>query len=305
MDEGASSSNSTTITTTNHRYWCHRCTNFVQPTLDAPEIQCPNCQSGFIEEIAAEPHEALNASELLAPLLLNLIHDNSQPAQPPPQLLLPLLQNMSNRRGRRGNRVLVFQDREGSPPLGISLNDYFGGPGLEMLLEYISESGPSQNPNPPAKKEEVEKMARVKIEEITSCPVCMEEFAVGEEVRQMPCNHSFHQECILSWLEMHSTCPVCRYQMPVEEVKEQEEGNTEDRERNEAERIWRTEHRRNRERENQRNGEEAESSRSGGGGESPRSRRRFSGLFQRIMHRLRNNRNNNDNHNRGDNNNNG
>ncbi|KAJ4943917.1 hypothetical protein JOQ06_006410 [Pogonophryne albipinna] len=42
------------------------------------------------------------------------------------------------------------------------------------------------------------------------CSVCKDDYSVGEIVRQLPCNHMFHNDCIVPWLEQHDTCPVCR-----------------------------------------------------------------------------------------------
>lgn len=49
-----------------------------------------------------------------------------------------------------------------------------------------------------------------------SCAVCLDEFEVGNKVKKMPCNHLFHNECLLTWLGKQNTCPACRHELPME-----------------------------------------------------------------------------------------
>ena len=51
------------------------------------------------------------------------------------------------------------------------------------------------------------------------CAVCWDDFKLGEEVRQLKCEHIFHEPCIVPWLELHNTCPVCRQEQEVNPEK--------------------------------------------------------------------------------------
>ncbi|KAM2183493.1 E3 ubiquitin-protein ligase SIRP1-like [Malus sylvestris] len=103
-------------------------------------------------------------------------------------------------------------------PIG-SLGDYYIGPGLDLLLQHLAENDPNRYGTPPAQKEAVEALPTVTIKENLQCSVCLDDFEVGIEAKEMPCKHKFHSGCILPWLELHSSCPVCRFQLPADESK--------------------------------------------------------------------------------------
>ena len=44
-----------------------------------------------------------------------------------------------------------------------------------------------------------------------SCSVCLEAYRVGDEVRTIPCFHTFHVGCIDPWLSERAECPICKH----------------------------------------------------------------------------------------------
>jgi E3 ubiquitin-protein ligase RNF115/126 len=56
-------------------------------------------------------------------------------------------------------------------------------------------------------KEALEGLPRV--EAVPNCSVCQAEDGPGQGLR-LPCDHVFHEPCILPWLEKSVRCPSCR-----------------------------------------------------------------------------------------------
>ncbi|CAL0305597.1 unnamed protein product [Lupinus luteus] len=51
------------------------------------------------------------------------------------------------------------------------------------------------------------------------CAVCLTKFEATEVLRLLPkCKHAFHVECVDTWLDAHSTCPLCRYRVDPEDI---------------------------------------------------------------------------------------
>lgn len=42
------------------------------------------------------------------------------------------------------------------------------------------------------------------------CMVCLSEFAEGDLLRQLGCDHLFHKDCIDEWLQRSASCPICK-----------------------------------------------------------------------------------------------
>ena len=42
------------------------------------------------------------------------------------------------------------------------------------------------------------------------CCICLEDFAQGDTVVGLPCQHCFHFDCAKEWLKCSQECPLCR-----------------------------------------------------------------------------------------------
>ncbi|XP_042063491.1 E3 ubiquitin-protein ligase RDUF2-like isoform X1 [Salvia splendens] len=184
---------------THHYYWCQRCQRSIRTTTTNPsEVLCPRCfgqirheldvsRPGPLLESGLEPSPAARVLDALARML--------DPPTPP--------------------RRRQIEDSESSRRRSL------------ILLQFIGPDGPPTEPAPPvvtgsdrggARAAAVEALPVVEVSEERlksewCCPVCKEDFEVGVRVRELPCKHFYHDDCIIPWLQMHNTCPVCRYEV--------------------------------------------------------------------------------------------
>lgn len=107
--------------------------------------------------------------------------------------------------------------------------DYaWGREGLDtivtQLLNQMDNTGP-----PPLEKEKIAEIPKVTIsaEQVDmklQCSVCWEDFVIEEAVRKLTCAHVYHESCIIPWLELHGTCPICRKSLAPEQQPDEQRG---------------------------------------------------------------------------------
>ena len=110
--------------------------------------------------------------------------------------------------------------------------DYAWGRGgldtiITQLLNQMDGAGP-----PPMASDTISAIPTVTIdkkvlEKNANCSVCFEDFSLGEEARLLECGHCFHTDCIVPWLELHGTCPVCRKVLDPSGARPPEQGEPE------------------------------------------------------------------------------
>eukprot|EP01018_Ginkgo_biloba_P038053 Gb_14821 [translate_table: standard] len=51
------------------------------------------------------------------------------------------------------------------------------------------------------------------------CAVCLSKVEQGDQIRELPCCHFFHRDCLDKWLDhQQTTCPLCRSSLIPEET---------------------------------------------------------------------------------------
>ena len=234
-------------------HWCHQCHHSFW--LDGEDIVCPHCYGGFVEELNDEHDETVqndfnpgieeDLSTQVPPIFEAMFALMGRRSPYPRFGLLEAVDTFTRERMAGRNPNFDVRRRSGSVPgqnLDFfnsfwSFHDHMSGStfanvtpegrssqhtGLEELAAQLSLNEQREPVPTPASHSCIEAMPTIKINQMhlgtdSHCPVCKEKFELESEAKALPCNHIYHNDCILPWLVQHNTCPVCRLELPQQE----------------------------------------------------------------------------------------
>nr|KYP48506.1 E3 ubiquitin-protein ligase CIP8 [Cajanus cajan] len=223
-------------------HWCYRCNKFIRAWRQEMPV-CPDCDSGFVEEVIEPSNPAVETRRR------RTTASDRSPLNP-----VIMLRGEGTSRDRRTGFDLFYDDGAGAgirplPPRMMS--EFLLGTGFERVMEQLSHvessngGGGHERSQAPASKAAVEGLPAIEINEThtaieSHCAVCKEAFEVCTMAKEMPCKHIYHPECILPWLAIRNSCPVCRHELPCESARARlERVEEEEEEENLGLTIWR------------------------------------------------------------------
>lgn len=102
--------------------------------------------------------------------------------------------------------------------------DYLDARTFEELLEHLAETDGLRRGAPPAAVSVLNDLPCLVVKEdheqldSLSCAICKDSLFVGTVVNRLPCSHLYHPSCILPWLASRNSCPLCRYELPTDDL---------------------------------------------------------------------------------------
>ncbi|XP_041472983.1 uncharacterized protein LOC121422150 isoform X2 [Lytechinus variegatus] len=178
--------------------------------------------------------------------------DLGRPDRPPPSHSPPPLprRGRPDHRQRRGSRSRNSDARvdEGIPNLAninppprpgrqrvrgggrargrrrVMGGDHNNGNDYDALLQLAENLGPAVDKR--LNQASIDRLPTFKFakdqhsgsQEENSCPICMDDYEEGAELRRLPCFHGYHKNCIDMWLKKNQdpVCPICRVEVKIE-----------------------------------------------------------------------------------------
>ena len=105
--------------------------------------------------------------------------------------------------------------------------DYIDATGYEELSQNLVESDKTmRRGTPPASKSAISTLPSIEIKlekQVLNCAICKDVVSICETTRKLPCGHGYYGDCIIIWLNPRNSCPMCRFELPTDNSKYEEE----------------------------------------------------------------------------------
>ncbi|KAL6661623.1 hypothetical protein ACP70R_001007 [Stipagrostis hirtigluma subsp. patula] len=185
-------------------YYCHGCDATVSvPAPEPSRLLCPRCRGEFLEEEEEENPSPFSAAS---------------PPPPPPGFLSGSGSSSSD---------------EADDDLGLGMDPAAAREYLSRLINHrlydepidvaaaaaaavsVLHHGHRAGGEPPAPAASIAALPTVEVSDpAAACAICKDDLPLASAARRLPCAHLYHSCCIVTWLEMHNSCPVCRFRIP-------------------------------------------------------------------------------------------
>jgi len=159
-----------------------------------------------------------------------------------PFSISPFHGSVNSQTNNLNNDNLIFADIFEMPSYDFFMDNFasnftsnFINP-FQRIVFFQSMQNQQPQGNPPASRDVLEKLKRFKMNqeyckkdeknnlEYPTCSICLAEIEQGAETVLIPCGHLFHDPCVVKWLKIHNTCPVCRYELPTDDLEYESKG---------------------------------------------------------------------------------
>ncbi|KAL8205843.1 hypothetical protein R6Q57_009394 [Mikania cordata] len=207
-------------TRTYHFYWCRRCQRtFRTNSNNLPQNVCPRCLGIIPDELDMQEHRSISNIANIEPSLASQLIENLaslfDPQGSQPQYIGPLGLDNNTENEHNLDSNFIFGVTDSQPTLlGVgSLNNQHTGIETNNVLNDEEILGPPQTRTSVIDGLPLVSLTPSHLVNDSHCPICKDEFEVGGEVKELPCKHFYHAYCIIPWLSIHDTCPVCRYKI--------------------------------------------------------------------------------------------
>ncbi|CAM0911437.1 unnamed protein product [Alopecurus aequalis] len=191
-------------------FYCYECDATVSlpapPATPSRLLLCPRCRSDFLEE---NPNPSTSSPPPPPPPPPGFLSDSS--SEEPDDLDLGI--DHTAARAYLSRLVHRLYDDPTSVATAAAA-------AVSVLRQQGHSSGQGQ---PPAPAASIAALPTVEVSEPAAvCAICKDDLPLAAAARRLPCGHLYHSVCIVQWLEMHNSCPVCRSCLPSTDLEEVE-----------------------------------------------------------------------------------